>query len=188
MIISVSVVQNRTVVDSLLIPSFFLVSFAILKDFLYLFGAKFTGRKFHQWRHDNWSIGEWGIFDASPDTAYVNLFYPREFIIWFKSIQAKQVDLATVPHWSLLLRNYERLTWVSLCMIYAWLTFLQHVRCMWLCGCVWSVDDIKLRINRPFYRYGGHIELIRLKEYYRMPRGHEHISFVFLSAFRDIFS
>ena len=45
-----------------------------------------------------------------------------------------------------------------------------------------------LVFNRPFYRYGGHIELIRLKEYYRMPRGHEHISFVFLSAFRDIFS
>ena len=45
-----------------------------------------------------------------------------------------------------------------------------------------------IRYNRPFYRYGGHIELIRFKEYYRMPRGHEHISFVFLGAFRDIFS
>ena len=43
-------------------------------------------------------------------------------------------------------------------------------------------------INRPFYRYGGHIELIRFEEYYRMPRGHEHISLVFSSAFRDIFS
>ena len=42
--------------------------------------------------------------------------------------------------------------------------------------------------NRPFYRYGGRIELIRFKEYYRMPRGQEHISFVFSSAFRDIFS
>ena len=42
--------------------------------------------------------------------------------------------------------------------------------------------------DRPFYRYGGHTELIRFKEYYRMPRGHEHISFVFSSAFRDIFS
>ena len=42
--------------------------------------------------------------------------------------------------------------------------------------------------NRPFYRYGGHIELIRFKEYYRIPRGHERISFVFSSAFRDIFS
>ena len=42
--------------------------------------------------------------------------------------------------------------------------------------------------NRPFYQYGGHIELIQFKEYYRMPRGHEHISFVFSSAFRDIFS
>ena len=42
--------------------------------------------------------------------------------------------------------------------------------------------------NRPLYRYGGHIELIRFKEYYRMPRGHEHISVVFSSAFRDIFS
>ena len=44
------------------------------------------------------------------------------------------------------------------------------------------------RWNRPFYRYGGHIELIRFRKYYRMPRGHEHISFVFSSAFRDIFS
>ena len=43
-------------------------------------------------------------------------------------------------------------------------------------------------LNRHFYRYGGHIELIRFKEYYRMLRGHEHISFVFSSAFRDIFS
>ena len=45
-----------------------------------------------------------------------------------------------------------------------------------------------LHSNRLFYRYGGHIELIRFKEYYRMPRGDEHISFVFSSAFRDIFS
>ena len=42
------------------------------------------------------------------------------------------------------------------------------------------------RANRPFYRYGDHIELIRFKEYYRMPRGHEQISFVFSSAFRDL--
>ena len=42
--------------------------------------------------------------------------------------------------------------------------------------------------NRPFYRYGGRIELIQFKEYYRMPRGHEHISFVFSGDFRDIFS
>ena len=26
--------------------------------------------------------------------------------------------------------------------------------------------------NRPFYPYGGHIEFIRFKEYYGMPRGH----------------
>ena len=26
--------------------------------------------------------------------------------------------------------------------------------------------------NRTFYRYGGHIELNRFKEYYGMPRGH----------------
>ena len=49
-------------------------------------------------------------------------------------------------------------------------------------------DFAKIFVNRPFYRYGGHIELIRFKEYYRLPSGHEHISFVFLSAFRDIFS
>ena len=27
-------------------------------------------------------------------------------------------------------------------------------------------------LNRPFYQYGGHIEFIRFKEYYGMPRGH----------------
>ena len=27
--------------------------------------------------------------------------------------------------------------------------------------------------SRPFYQYGNHIELIRFKEYYGMPRGHE---------------
>ena len=42
--------------------------------------------------------------------------------------------------------------------------------------------------NGPFYQYGGHIDLIRFKEYYRMPRGHEHLSFAFSSIFRDIFS
>ena len=47
---------------------------------------------------------------------------------------------------------------------------------------------MKNGVNRPFYQYGGHLELIRFKEYYRMPRRHEHISFVFSSAFRDIFS
>ena len=26
--------------------------------------------------------------------------------------------------------------------------------------------------SRPFYRYGGHIEFIRFKEYHGMPRGH----------------
>ena len=29
-------------------------------------------------------------------------------------------------------------------------------------------------INRPFYRYGSHIELLRFKEYYVLPMGHEH--------------
>ena len=71
-------------------PSFyFLVGYAILKDFSYLFGAKFTGRKFHRWRYDIWLTGEWVIFDATPETAYANHFFPLEFLIWFKSIQAK---------------------------------------------------------------------------------------------------
>lgn len=33
------------------------------------------------------------IFHASPDTAYVNHLFPREFTMCFKFIQAKQVDL-----------------------------------------------------------------------------------------------
>ena len=34
------------------------------------------------------------------------------------------------------------------------------------------MGDVQMA-NRPFYRYGGHIELISFKGYYRMPRGHE---------------
>ena len=57
-----------------------------------------------------------------------------------------------------------------------------------VCGIVYWGRVGQLLANRPFYQYGGHIELIRFKEYYRMPREHEHIwSFVFSSAFPDIF-
>ena len=47
---------------------------AILKDFSYLFGAKFTGRKFNRWDHDNWPIGQWVKFHPAPNTPYVNFF------------------------------------------------------------------------------------------------------------------
>ena len=42
---------------------------------------------------------------------------------------------------------------------------------------------LKGNSNRPFYRYGGHIELLRFKEYYRMPRGHEHDPIYSLSIY-----
>ena len=35
------------------------------------------------------------MFVVTPDTSYVNHFFPREFMMKFKSIQAQQVDLAT---------------------------------------------------------------------------------------------
>ena len=44
----------------------------------------------------------------------------------------------------------------------------------WLFACYWISKHENwpaMNCNRPFYRYGGHIELIRFKEYYRMPRG-----------------
>ena len=47
-------------------------------------------------------------------------------------------------------------------------------------------------MNRPFYRYGGHIELIRFKEYYICPRGMSTIRYtrssVFMRACRANFS
>ena len=36
-----------------------------------------------------------------------------------------------------------------------------------------SAANILELFTWPFYRYGGHIEFIRFKEYYGMPRGHE---------------
>ena len=35
-----------------------------------------------------------------------------------------------------------------------------------------AVRDQVILANIPFYRYGGHIEFIRFKEYYGMPRGY----------------
>ena len=41
--------------------------------------------------------------------------------------------------------------------------------------------------NRPFYRYGGHIELIRFKEYYRMPRDMSTFRLYFRALFGTFF-
>ena len=44
-----------------------------------------------------------------------------------------------------------------------------------------------MRVNKltvAYKRCGGHIKLMRFK-YYRMPRGHEHISFVFSKSLRN---
>ena len=43
-----------------------------------------------------------------------------------------------------------------------------------------------LYLNRPFYRYDGHIELIRFKEYYGMPKGHELDSTYSLSIYAPL--
>ena len=54
-----------------------------------------------------------------------------------------------------------------------------------ICNCdgsenvIYKVNSHRLKLlpsssisfNRPFYRFGGHIEFIRFKEYYGMPRG-----------------
>ena len=84
---------------------------------------KFNGQIFYWWGHGNWPIGQWVIFHATLDTAICQSFFsPHEFIIWFKSIKVKQVDLETslviwslcnLMHWRSLcslLRTYERLT------------------------------------------------------------------------------
>ena len=103
--------------------SFSLVGYAILKDFSYLFGAKFTGRKFYR---DLMTIdqeeNEWYFTPVRTQLMSI-IFFPREFIICFKSVQAKQVDLESSPlarslrdliHWSSLRslwRTYERSTY-----------------------------------------------------------------------------
>ena len=93
---------------------FFLVGYAILKELSYLFGAKFTCRKFYRWRHDNWPI------EQSQHMSII--FFSAWIYKWFKSFLAKQVDLKTsslarslcdLMHWTLLRsfsRTYEKLT------------------------------------------------------------------------------
>ena len=42
-------------------------------------------------------------------------------------------------------------------------------------------------LNRHFYRYGGHIEFIRFKEYYRMPGGKSTFRLYFRALFGTFF-
>ena len=42
-------------------------------------------------------------------------------------------------------------------------------------------SQILAQVNRPCYEYSGHIEFITFKEYYGMPRGHEHDPIFWLS-------
>ena len=68
--------RTWTGIDFLKVLYFFLIGYGILKDFSYLFGAKFTGRKFSRWRHDNWPLGQSVTSHTAPYTAYVNHFFP----------------------------------------------------------------------------------------------------------------
>ena len=110
-------------IDFLKILHFLLVGYAILKNFSYLLGAKFTCKK--NSTGDVMTIdqydSEW-YFTLLPTHHMSIIFFPREFLIRFKSIQAKQVDhetsslarsLRDLIHWSSLrslLRTYERST------------------------------------------------------------------------------
>ena len=48
---------------------------------------------------------------------------------------------------------------------------------------MWLNCNRAVLTNRPFYRYGGHIEFIRFKEYFGMPRGHGHDPIYSLSIY-----
>ena len=123
------------ILDFLKVLYFFPGWLCNFKGLPYLFGGKFTGRKFYQWCHDNWTIGQWVISHAAPDTVYVNLFFsPREFI-WFKSIQVKEVNLKTsllarslsnLMHWSSL-TFYDLIYERSTCSISWWLHALNNL-------------------------------------------------------------
>ena len=71
------------ILDFLKVLYFFPGWLCNFKGLPYLFGGKFTGRKFYQWCHDNWTIGQWVISHYAPDTVYVNLFSPA----WIYMIQ-----------------------------------------------------------------------------------------------------
>ena len=51
-------------------------------------------------------------------------------------------------------------------------THLHHLYCITVVHSLSNHSVGKTMYNRPFYQYGGHIEFIRFKEYYGMPRGH----------------
>ena len=68
---------------------FLLIGCAILKKTFHTFLARNLPVENSTGDVDIWLIGEWVMFDATPETAYVNHFFPLEFLIWFNSIQAK---------------------------------------------------------------------------------------------------
>ena len=76
---------------------FFPGCYAILKGFSYLLGVKFTGLSnilpVTSWQLTNRTVSD--ISCRSRHSICQSFFFPHEIIMWFKSIQAKQVDLET---------------------------------------------------------------------------------------------
>ena len=104
-------VLRATIIEPLkVIHYFFLVGYALSKI-----------QPLTSWQLTNRTVND--ISHRSRHSIYQSPFSPREFIIWFKFIPAKKVDLETsslarslcdLMHWSSLpslLRTYERSTW-----------------------------------------------------------------------------
>ena len=103
-------------------PFFFLVGYAILKDFIHVWPEIHRSKiqPVTSWLLTNRTVTD--ISRRSRHSKSQSFFFAREFITWFKSIQAKQVDLESsslarslrdLMHWSSLcslLRSYERST------------------------------------------------------------------------------
>ena len=103
-------VLRATIIEPLkVLYYFFLVGYALSKI-----------QSLTSWQLTNRTVND--ISRRSRHSIYQSPFSPREFIIWFKFIQAKKVDLETsslarslsdLMHWSSLcslLRTYERST------------------------------------------------------------------------------
>ena len=79
-----------------------------------------------------------------------------------------QKNFLTVQFYSRLLTAYTHRLWDS--PVYG--PQENNNKKLFKFHCPLQCTQWHILFNRPFYWYGGHIEFIRFKEYYGMPRGH----------------
>ena len=123
-----------------------------------------------------WISATWSLI-SSPST-YLSLF---PILFYFTEVWLRHMD------WRCSSTQYLESVTGRSGEVFGWLLNCQQLISFHTHSVSFLSTTRKKWIYRPFYRYGGHIELIGVKEYYGMPRGSWAQSDILASVFTCAF-